>query len=299
MTSTLRTLAPAKINWTLEVLRARPDGYHELRSVLQTIDACDVVTVSEARDIELETTGEPGPLADAPAEQNLAYRAAMALRKLARGSRGARIVLEKRVPVAAGLGGGSSDAAATLRALNELWDARRSSKDLAKLASTIGSDPPFFLFGGTAAVAGRGELVEPLVDALPQWVVLATPREHHRGEKTAEMFAALEPSHYTEGYATIGLVDTVQAQRGITDAELCNVFERVVARQQIETSRAMEALRAAGWSPHLCGAGPSFFLLVDSKEAATPPLSRIEDLGFDARVVRTLPRDGATRLEKM
>ena len=122
----LRLIAPGKINWSLEVLRFRPDRYHELRSVMQTIDLHDVVTLTlaETDAITLEITGEPGMLADHPAEMNLAYRAAVALRDRAgvRG-RGVHIVLGKHVPVAAGLGGGSSDAAAVLRGLNVLWDA--------------------------------------------------------------------------------------------------------------------------------------------------------------------------------
>src|SRR6266851_4273756 len=99
----LRVIAPAKINWTLEVLRIRPDGYHELRSVLQTVDLHDVVTLSDAPEIELVVSGEAGPLADNAAETNLAYRAAAGLRERASVKRGVRIGLVKHIPVAAGL----------------------------------------------------------------------------------------------------------------------------------------------------------------------------------------------------
>ena len=296
---TLRTVAPAKINWTLEVLHARPDGYHELRSVLQTIDLCDSVTAVEAGDIELRLTGEPGALGDEPVGENFAYRAAMALRQRCGAERGARIVLEKRVPVAAGLGGGSSDAAAVLRTLNELWGAMLPLPELRTIAATLGSDPPFFVFGGTAAVRGRGEEVEPLPDAVAPLLLLAMPREQHRGEKTAAMFAELTPADYSEGYVTIGLGETAVAGHQIVDDGLNNVFERVAATLEPETANAMTALRAIGCTPHLAGAGPSFFLLVENEAQATPLADRIDELGFEARMVHTLSREDATRIERV
>src|SRR5207249_4390888 len=133
VTRALRIIAPAKINWTLEVLRVRPDGYHELRSVLQTIDLHDVVTLSDAPEIELVVSGEAGPLADNAPETNLAYRAAVVLRARANVKRGVRIGLVKHIPVAAGLGGGSSDAAAVLRGLNVLWSLHEHDANLMEI----------------------------------------------------------------------------------------------------------------------------------------------------------------------
>lgn len=141
MTRTLRLTAPAKINWSLEVLRIRPDGYHEIRSVLQTIGLCDIVTLEESDGITLDVTGETSALADLPPEANLAWRAAVSFQALTRTSRGVRIRLEKHIPVAAGLGGGSSDAAAVLRGLNVLWSAGKPDVSLIEIAGEIGSDP--------------------------------------------------------------------------------------------------------------------------------------------------------------
>ncbi|MEX2246477.1 MAG: 4-(cytidine 5'-diphospho)-2-C-methyl-D-erythritol kinase [Dehalococcoidia bacterium] len=299
MTRGLRLLAPAKINWTLEVLRIRADGYHELRSVLQTVSLCDVVNLREAAAIELVMTGDAGPLADEPPERNLAHRAAAVLREHAGARRGVRIELEKHVPVAAGLGGGSSDVAAVLRGLNVLWGLGLDDHALMRVAAVVGSDPPFFIASGTAAVSGRGQHVELLVDAIAAELLLAMPREHRRGEKTAAMFSALTPSDFSEGYATIGVRDAVEAGRAVVDAELCNVFERVTARMQPETELAMDALRAQGLTPHLAGAGPSFFLLLDAQVDGGAASKRVRELGFEPRVVRTLGREDALRIEEL
>lgn len=299
MTRALRLRAPAKINWSLEVLHIRPDGYHEIRSVLQTVDLCDVVTLREADGIELVLTGEPGMLGDEPSERNLAYRAAAALQDFAGVRKGVRIELEKRVPVAAGLGGGSSDAAAVLRGCNVLWDAGQPDANLLEIAGEIGSDPPFFIVGGTAVASGRGDAVEPLDDAVAPDILLATPPQGDRGEKTASMFRALTPDDYSEGDVTLGVRETVHAGRPITDGDLNNVFEHVTSRLQPETELAMDALRAQRLAVHLAGAGPSFFVLLAPGIERAPLMSRIGDLGFEPRVVRTLPREAALRIEEL
>jgi len=292
-------IAPAKINWTLEVLHIRPDGYHEVRTVLQTVDLCDAVTLSESAGITLSITGEAGMLGDLPAGANLAHRAAAAFRDRVGGRRGVHIEIEKHVPVAAGLGGGSSDAAAVLRGLNLLWDARQPIDNLIEIAGEIGSDPPFFIAGGTAMAAGRGERVEMLPDAVAPPILLATPLPNERGDKTASMFRALSPDDFGEGYVSIGVREIVEAGRMIVDDDLNNVFEHVSGRMQPDTEKAMEALRAQGRVPHLAGAGPSFYMLCPDGPGVAQELGRrIEGLGFEARVVRTLPREQALRIEE-
>jgi len=300
MTRTLRLMAPAKINWSLEVLHARPDGYHEIRSVLQTINLCDTVTLTEASEITLDLTGEPDMLAGNPVDQNLAYRAALALRERAGLRKGAHIVLEKRIAVAAGLGGGSSDAAAVLRGLNELWKAGQQELNLVEIAGEIGSDPPFFVVGGTAIVSGRGDAVEALPDAAAPSIMLAIPRAGERGEKTAQMFGALKPEHYTDGDVSIGVRETVEAGRVIHDELLNNVFERVTSKIQPDAERAMNALRSDGYAPHLCGAGPSFFLLYGGGADLADVLARrIRETGFEPRSAYALRREQALRVEEL
>jgi 4-diphosphocytidyl-2-C-methyl-D-erythritol kinase len=299
--SGLRLCAPAKVNWTLEVLHIRPDGYHELRSVLQTIDLVDTVTLHPADGIELALGGDAGHLRDEEPRSNLAWRAANALRLRCGVRAGVRIDLHKSIPIAAGLGGGSSDAAAVLRGCNALWGCRQDDANLMEIAGEIGSDTPFFIVGGTASVGGRGDNVQPLPDARAPAMMLATPPPQHRGDKTGRMYAALSPDDFSEGYVTIGLEDVVEAGREIDSAALNNVFERVLSRQQQETEKAMDALRAQGVAPRLAGSGPSFFVLLDAGRATHEAAleARIRELGFEPRRVRALARADALRIEEL
>lgn len=300
MTNAVRVTAPAKVNWTLEVLRIRPDGYHEIRSVLQAIDLCDAITLTDAPSgaVELEITGPQGStLDDNPIETNLAYRAAVMLRERVDAHRGVLITLEKHIPVAAGLGGGSSDAAAILRGLNVLWELRQPPANLVEVAGELGSDPPFFVVGGTAVARGRGDAVDALPDASSPPLLLATPPAGDRGEKTARMFSALSPDDFSEGDVTEGLRKAVAAGREIADAEMNNAFERVTGAVQPETERAMDALRAQGRQPHLAGAGPSFFLLLRPGDDVDALSKRVRSLGFEPCVARTLSREASLRVE--
>lgn len=174
----------AKINLHLEVLGRRADGFHELRTVFQSVSLHDRVAVELIRGgIELEATGEAVPGAD----DNLCWRAAAAFLERWGDGRGARIELDKRIPVGGGLGGGSSDAATVLMALAQLTGRPADPADLVEVAADLGSDVPFFLVGGTALGTGRGERVEPLPDLAEQdlWIVAPSIRV-----STGEVFAA-------------------------------------------------------------------------------------------------------------
>jgi len=181
--------APAKLNLFLEVLGKRPDGYHELETVMVATQWYDELTLKEGRpdtQIELSCDG-----ADLPTDQsNLVLRAAHVLCQSVGRERPAVIELTKRIPVGAGLGGGSSDAAATLVGLNLLWDLKLAHADLVQLAAEIGSDVPFFLYGPAAVCRGRGEQVTPLCLGSPLHVVVVCPRQ---GLSTARVFARLKP----------------------------------------------------------------------------------------------------------
>ncbi len=149
--------AHAKINWTLEVLGDRPDGYHDLRSIVLPIPLHDVVTLDETDDIVCEMSA-----LEVPMEGNLAYRAAVALREVAGVARGVRIVIEKRIPAGAGLGGGSADAAAVLNGLNRLWGLHLPEAELCAIAARVGSDVPALTLNGPVLMEGRGERVSRL-----------------------------------------------------------------------------------------------------------------------------------------
>jgi len=160
---TLKT--PAKINWFLSVLGKREDGYHEISSLMQGISLYDELTFEHSEGIEIRTD------ADIPLEENLVYKAAVLLKEEFSVSKGAAITLRKEIPVSAGLGGGSSDAACALSGLNRLWELGLKDEELIKLGGMMGSDVPFFFMAPMAAVRGRGEIVTKL-EALNRHIVV-------------------------------------------------------------------------------------------------------------------------------
>lgn len=166
--------APAKINWFLEILGKRPDGYHEIATVMQTIDLFDEISVEDDSSGQITLScnidlGDP--------RQNLVYRAAELLRDQHAPGRGARIILKKLVPHGAGLGGGSSDAANALIALNRLWQLDLGDQILQNIVSKVGSDCAFFIQGGTAICTGRGEIVEHIQDIVGVDLVILYPED--------------------------------------------------------------------------------------------------------------------------
>ena len=168
-----RAICPAKVNLALHVAGRRPDGYHEIVTIFQAIDLCDVLHGELADSITLECFGGSVPAG----EGNLVVKAARLLhaRSAAARERGARLELEKTIPAGAGLGGGSSDAAGALLLLNELWDLRLDVPALSGLAAELGSDVPFFLTGGTALGTGRGTTIEQLAPIAERSVILGSP----------------------------------------------------------------------------------------------------------------------------
>ena len=186
----VRVFAPAKINLFLHVMARRPDGYHELDSLVAFADAGDEISVSPAGELTLEVTGPfAAALAELPAEQNLALRAARILGRHFGIDTGAHIRLDKRLPVAAGLGGGSSDAAAVLKALAALWRLAPAADALSSLALELGADVPVCLRGRPARMAGIGNQLDD-APALPDWPLLVV----YPGAalSTAAVFAAYD-----------------------------------------------------------------------------------------------------------
>lgn len=287
----LRVRAPAKINWTLEVLGKRPDGYHEVRTILQTIDLADIVMLAPAEEITLALEGDAPSLAGLPPEENLAYRAAQLLRERAHCQRGAYIVIDKHIPVAAGLGGGSSDAAAVLRGLRQLWELNISDDELGSIAAELGSDVPFFLQAGTAVASGRGVALDPIPMTLDQHLVIVWPRSQLKEGKTARAYAALRPEHYTDGSRTERLAARLRAGEPIRDEDLFNVFEFVLPDIDPEAAKLFELSSSLGLGrPHLCGSGPAFFILVDSSKDEVALFRAMETLPlpFRASLAQTL-----------
>lgn len=162
--------APAKINWFLSILNRREDGYHNIVSLMQCVDFFDTLLFEESDTLDV-ISDIPG----LPAEKNLIFRAALLMRTVSDRTVGARITLHKNIPLAAGLGGGSSDAACTLVGLNRLWDMGLSTETLSDLGAQIGSDVPFFVASIYALVEGRGEFITPMKDAPEVALLLVNP----------------------------------------------------------------------------------------------------------------------------
>ena len=180
----MRVRSFAKINLALAVLGKRPDGFHEIRTVFQSIDLHDELEIHESNRLQLECASLPG----LPADQNLVWKAADALARKTGSSRGARILLKKSIPPGAGLGGGSSNAAAALLGLSRFWNLEVPRTDLISLAAGLGSDVPFFLEGGTALGIGRGEEIYPLPPVGSAPLVVVYPGVHI---STAEAYRSL------------------------------------------------------------------------------------------------------------
>ena len=288
----MRLYTPAKVNWTLEVL-GRPDhyrGYHEVRTAIQAIDLCDILEFGAGEGVRLEVEGSHEASAD-----DLVLRAAALLD--GGGGRGARIRLTKRIPVAAGLGGGSSDAAATLRGLDELWGLGLGGERLAEIAVGLGSDVAFFLAGGTALAEGRGERVTPLPDAAETWLVLLAP-PIAPADKTRRMYAALKRPEFSDGSRTAALVTAIREGRSVADGGLYNVFERAAYAAFAGLDAYREALLAAGAQRvHLAGAGPTLFALAGDEAGATAIRDKISLPGGRLYVVRTLTAAESLRRE--
>ena len=282
MSDELTGPAPAKINLTLEIGDARPDGYHELASVLQTLALADEVALrpAAARAITVEGPFAEGTPVDAG---NLVWRAIDALAEaVGREPEPFHVRLVKRIPAAGGLGGGASDAATALRLLARRWP-ETDEAALARAAAATGSDEPFFLAGGTALVEGRGERVTPLPDLPPHGVVLFVPRETLAG-KTAALFAALDRDGRRDGFAR----DAALARRPparLTPDALFNGFERVAFDRFPGLAALRERVEARiGERVRLAGAGPTLFWIGPPERAERV---RASAAGLDCAVIAT------------
>lgn len=251
--------APAKINLTLDVLHKRPDGFHEVEMVMTTVDLADRIWLRSTNDgsITIKTSMQYVP----NDKRNLAYQAADLLKNTYNVSEGVEIVLEKSIPVSAGLAGGSTDAAATLRGLNRLWKLGLTADELAELGAQIGSDVPFCVYGGTALATGRGEIIEKLPTPPNCWVILAKPaisvstadvyRELNistmKHPDTSQMIEALKMNDYNMMCKTLG-----------------NVLEPVTMKQHSEVVFLKEQMGKFGADAVLMsGSGPTVYGLVE------------------------------------
>lgn len=277
--------APAKINLTLDVLRKREDGYHEVEMVMTHIDLADRLELEELPRDTIIISSQAGyiPLD----EKNLAFQAAKLIKERYSVRKGVYIHLDKRIPVSAGLAGGSADAAATLRGLNRLWQLKISEEELCKLAEELGSDVPFCVVGGTVVARGRGEQLTRIPSMPPSWVVLAKPPVH---VSTADVYGRLRLDQATSKPKTR---DMVEAIRKGSFKEICaslgNMLEEVTMPMVPEVRQIKEAMLKLGADGALMsGSGPSVFALVQRESKAARIYNGLRGFCKDVYVVRVL-----------
>lgn len=260
----LRLNAYAKINLALDVLGDRSDGYHDIETVMHTVELHDSIILREDGDGIIVRCASP----DVPAAmQNIVHRAAHLLRETFQIQRGVEIELTKRIPVAAGLGGGSSDAAVTLLGLAQMWKLRLDERQLVDLGGKIGSDVPFFLVGGAALAMGRGERVRPLRPLPTTWVVLARPPVQITSEWA---YKALDHESVRKHPDTRGLVRALESEdAGAVGQLLCNVFEGIVVAHHPVVGVIRDRMRALDpLGVSLSGTGPAVFALAPNEATA-------------------------------
>jgi 4-diphosphocytidyl-2-C-methyl-D-erythritol kinase len=250
--------APAKINLSLDVLHKRPDGYHEVKMVMTTIDLADRIELIPRTDDAIQIISQNRFVPDD--HRNLAYQAAKLLKETFSIKQGVAISITKHIPVAAGLAGGSSDAAATLRGLNKLWNLGLTLDELAELGAQIGSDVSFCVYGGTAIATGRGEKITPIPSPPPCWVVLAKPSI---GVSTAEVYRNLKVNEVAHPDVD-AMVEAIRRQDYFTICQLVgNVLEEVTLKKHPEVAHIKEQMKRFGADAVLMsGSGPTVFGLV-------------------------------------
>ncbi|ADV04687.1 4-(cytidine 5'-diphospho)-2-C-methyl-D-erythritol kinase [Staphylococcus pseudintermedius] len=276
--------APAKINLTLDTLYKRDDGYHEVEMIMTTIDLSDRLSFEKRNDsrivLKVDETFIPSD------DRNLAYRAALLMKETYQIKQGVTITLEKNIPVAAGLAGGSSDAAATMRGMNRLFELNRSLDELSELSAAIGSDVPFCVYGTTALCKGRGEILEILPKTPSAWVIVAKPQA---GLSTPEIYGGLDLSQPFP-------VHTEQCLKAIEENDydalcksLSNRLEPVSMQLQPEIAKIKTNMLNNGADGALMsGSGPTVYGFAQRERQARHIFNAVSGCCNDVYLVRTL-----------
>ncbi len=283
--------AYAKINLTLDVLGKRTDGYHDIATVMQTVDLNDTICLSAVEDNQVQIVCSMPELSN---DENLAIRAVHMVRQRLAIKQGVLIELHKRIPMAAGLGGGSSDAAAVLLALQHWWQLQLSPTDLLNIASSLGSDVPFFLTGGLALCEGRGERVTALSSHWPRtmrWLLLLKPAI---SVSTAAVFHNLPASDYSDGMHSRAVCTALTAGQSPELEDLHNCFERSVLETYPEVALSREGLLQAGASfVRLSGTGPTLLAPFPDLTWAQNVQEQLQTQGYEVYLSRAIhPKDG-------
>lgn len=273
--------APAKVNYRLDVIRRRPDGYHDLRMVMQRVNLCDIITITLTETPGITVTCGKNGVPDGPG--NIAWKAAKALLDLADQGMGAVIDIAKNIPVAAGLGGGSSDAATVLMGMNELLGLQLSEQRLMEIGLTLGADVPFFVFQKPALAEGVGEQLAPMPAMPPVWVLLVNPGVH---VSTAWVYRSLQLTNRD------GLAKLPELFRSIED--ICSIFSNDLESVTIPAFPVIAEikeimLREGAAGAMMSGSGPTVFGLFRDRESAERARTVLTaDTGWFAAVAETI-----------
>jgi 4-diphosphocytidyl-2-C-methyl-D-erythritol kinase len=273
--------APAKVNYLLDVIRRRPDGYHDLRMVMQRVNLCDDLTIALTYTSGITVTCDKHGVLDGPG--NIAWKAAKELLELADSSHGVVISITKNIPVAAGLGGGSSDAASVLMGMNELLNLRLSDQRLMEIGLKLGADVPFFIFKKTALAEGIGEALTVMPKMPTAWVLLVNSGVH---VSTAWVYKNLQLTNKGE-------LNRLPVSYGSLE-DVCAIFANDLESVTIpafpviaEIKEAM--LRHGALAAMMSGSGPTVFGLFQDRETAEQAQKIITgDTSWFAAVVETL-----------
>ncbi|EGQ0360432.1 TPA: 4-(cytidine 5'-diphospho)-2-C-methyl-D-erythritol kinase [Staphylococcus pseudintermedius] len=276
--------APAKINLTLDTLYKRDDGYHEVEMIMTTIDLSDRLSFEKRNDsrivLKVDETFIPSD------DRNLAYRAALLMKETYQIKQGVTITLEKNIPVAAGLAGGSSDAAATMRGMNRLFELNRSLDELSELSAAIGSDVPFCVYGTTALCKGRGEILEILPKTPSAWVIVAKPQA---GLSTPEIYGGLDLSQPFPVHTDQCLKAIEENDYDALCKSLSNRLEPVSMQLQPEIAKIKTNMLNNGADGALMsGSGPTVYGFAQRERQARHIFNAVSGCCNDVYLVRTL-----------
>lgn len=273
MLSNVFELAPAKLNLTLKVLPKREDGFHNIESIFQKIRLCDELTVSrsESAGFSLRVQGMELP------EENTVKKAYTLFAEAAKIQTGVSVDLVKRIPSGAGMGGGSSDAAAMLRALNSLFSADVSQTELIKIAEKIGSDVPFFLYGDCAVVSGRGEVVRPFDGRRDLYFVIICPDVH---SSTKEAYALVDEWNMNGSVSKVSwpLLKDLDGiyKKSVGEWNFANSFTEPLVNKYAEIREALAAVTASGADfVDMTGSGSTVFGVFETQEKAQGAYNRL------------------------
>lgn len=279
--------APAKLNLCLDMLYSREDGYHELEMIMTSVDLNDYLTFQEisGNEIRLSANGYSVPLDD----RNLVYQAIELLKKKFSISKGLEVEIEKNIPIAGGLGGGSSDCAATFRALNKMWNLGLTLEEMAEMGASIGSDVPYCIYGNTAFVSGRGEKIKKIRDMKSCWILLVKPV---KGVSTKYAFTRLDNTEDVNHPDIKKLCSAIEAG----DFEcMCqsmgNILEEAVKDLCPNIAKIKKHLFSLGaQGAMMSGSGSSVFGLFQNQKKALRAYNGIKGCNLDEEVflVRSL-----------